>query len=411
LAPAPAYKSGVANPEDTDMPIINRIGEMAAEMAEWRHDFHMHPETAFEEVRTSGIVAEKLKSFGLDEVVTGIAKTGVVGVLHGKSGKSGRSVALRADMDALDMEEKNDFAHRSRNPGKMHGCGHDGHTTMLLGAAKYLAETRNFDGTVYFVFQPAEEGQGGGLKMVEEGLFDRFPAQSVYAMHNWPELPMGKAAVRAGPMMAAADRFVITVSGKGGHAALPHHCIDPVVISAQIILAAQTLVSRNTDPLDQAVVSIPMVHGGSAFNVIPDSVELCGTVRSFKPETRTRLHEGLAKLAAGIAESMGGAAVTRFTEGYPPTVNTEAEAGIFGHVAAKILGEDNVVRNPEPCMGAEDFSYMLEARPGAYLWLGQAGKQGGCMVHNPRYDFNDEILPVGASFWAELVHELLPAGR
>lgn len=388
------------------MPIINRIGEMQTEMTEWRHDFHAHPELAFEEIRTSGIVVEKLTEWGVDEVYEGIGKTGVVGVLHGKE-KGDNSIGLRADMDALPMQEDNEFAHKSTIDGKMHACGHDGHTTMLLGAAKYLAETRNFKGKVFFIFQPAEEGYAGADAMIKDGLFEKFKIDEVYGMHNWPELPLGTMGVAKGPMMAAADRFIIKIKGKGGHAAMPHHCIDPVVIAAQIITAAQSLVSRMRDPQDPAVVSIPVIDGGTAFNVIPDDVTLKGTARTFKPETRTAIEEGLEKIAKNIAEAFGATIEYTYNKGYPPTVNHAQNAEIAADIGAKILGDDKIIRDVTPCMGAEDFAFMLEKKEGAYVWMGQESTGHGCMVHNTHYDFNDDILPLGASFWAEIVQDRL----
>ena len=389
------------------MPVINRIADFHADMTEWRHDFHAHPALGFEEVRTSGIVAEKLRGWGI-ETHTGIAKTGVVGVLHGAKGKTGRAIGLRADMDALPMTETNGFAHASTIPGKMHGCGHDGHTTMLLGAARYLAETRNFDGTVYLIFQPAEEGHGGGRVMVEEGLFERFPMESVYGMHNWPELGFGRIAAVNGPIMAASDRFTITVRGKGGHAAMPHFSIDPVPVAAQIVSAAQTLVSRKTDPFDQAVVSFTMINAGSAFNVIPDAVEICGTCRSLTPAVRERLEKGLETLSRGIAEAMGCSLDFHYLKNFPPTINTAAATEFAAGVAAKVVGGDKVDRDVNPSMGAEDFAFMLEKKPGCYIWLGADGGPNACHVHNPNYDFNDALLPIGATYWAQLVETALP---
>ncbi len=389
------------------MPIINSIAAMKEEMTEWRRDIHAHPEIAFEEVRTSNLVATKLEEWGI-EVHRDIAKTGVVGVLKGRDdGASGRSIGLRADMDALPMEEENDVPYKSTHPGKFHGCGHDGHTTMLLGAAKYLAETRNFAGTVNFIFQPAEEGEGGGRVMVEEGLFDRFPCDEVYGMHNWPKLDAGSVAVVPGPIMAAADVFEITVTAKGGHAAMPHLCNDPVVIAAQLVTAFQTLVSRNTDPLDSAVISVTQVHAGSAHNVIAEHAVLTGTVRTFRPETQDMVEEGMKRIAQGICDGFGAQVEFHYRRGYPATVNHEEQAAFAAGIARDVVGQENVIVDEEPVMGAEDFSYMLLQRPGAYLWLGQAGGPSACMVHNPRYDFNDEVLPIGASVFANMVETRL----
>ncbi|MEQ8964220.1 MAG: M20 aminoacylase family protein [Azospirillaceae bacterium] len=387
------------------MPVINSIAAVKDELTEWRRDIHAHPEIAFEEVRTSALVADKLRSWGI-EVHTGIARTGVVGVLHGR--KPGRAIGLRADMDALPMEEENTFEHRSQNPGRFHGCGHDGHTTMLLGAARYLAETRNFDGTVHFIFQPGEEGAGGGKLMVEEGLFDRFDCDEVYALHNWPDLPMGEAAVMPGPMMAASDDFFVEIRGKGGHAAMPHKCIDPVVVAAQLVTALQTLVSRRTDPLDAAVISVTKLEAGTATNVIPRVARLAGTKRTLLPETREAIERGIERMARSLADAFEVEVEVSFKHGYPPTVNTPENAGFAKRAVERVLGEGKVRETMAPSMGAEDFAYMLEKRPGAYVWVGQTGSELGCAVHNPRYDFNDDILPVGASVLATLVEERLP---
>lgn len=387
------------------MPIINSIAAMQDEMTAWRRDFHAHPETAYEEVRTSSIVAEKLASWGI-EVHRGLAETGVVGVLKGRGNGNG-SIGLRADMDALPMTEENDVPHKSTVPGKFHGCGHDGHTTMLLGAARYLAETRNFDGTVHFIFQPAEEGAAGGRRMVEEGLFDRFPCDEVYGMHNWPDLPAGVVGVRNGAIMAASDEFRITLRTTGGHAAMPHKCIDPVVIASQIVLAFQPLVSRRTDPLDASVISVTQFHAGSAFNVIASEAWMAGTVRTFRAETQDLIESGMRRIASALAEANGAEVEFTYRRGYPATVNHDRQADVFGDVAARVVGEDNVQRDVDPVMGAEDFSYMLLERPGAYLWLGQAGGPSACSVHNPRYDFNDDVLPIGASLLASLVETQL----
>eukprot|EP00939_MAST-03C_sp_MAST-3C-sp1_P002646 g2646.t1 len=384
------------------------IVEFAPEMTAWRHDFHMHPELGFEEFRTSQIVADKMESWGI-RVTREIATTGVVGTLEGRSNVSGRSIGLRADMDCLPMEEENTFDHKSTIPGKMHGCGHDGHTTMLLGAARYLASTRDFDGTVHFIFQPAEEGLGGGRVMVEdERLFDRFPCDEVYGMHNWPELPFGEIAVMEGPLMAAEDSFEITVRGKGGHAAMPHQTLDPIYMGAQLVTALQSLVSRNTDPVDSAVLSVTEFHAGSAFNVIAESAVLRGTIRTFEKSTRDRMQESLRTVSEGLASSMGGSVDIWYDRGYPATVNDANATERAATVATSIFGEAGVKRKILPTMGAEDFSYMLEQRPGCYMFLGQAGGPSGCMVHNPKYDFNDKCLPVGSTVFAELVEQLMP---
>lgn len=388
------------------MPVVNRIAEFHADMTEWRRDLHANPELAFQEHRTADIVAAKLARWGV-EVHRGLAGTGVVGTLRGQ-GHGNRAIGLRADMDALSITEATDLPYISRAPGTMHACGHDGHTTMLLGAARYLAETRNFDGTVHFIFQPAEEGKGGGRRMIEDGLFERFPVEAVYGLHNWPELPVGTIAVRNGPIMAAADQFTVAVSGQGAHAAMPHLGVDPVVVAAHIITAAQTLVSRGTDPADTAVVSVTMVNAGSAFNVIPGEVQLHGTVRTFRPETRDRIEAQLDRLATSIAAGFGATAQLTYNRNYPVTANSPAETEVAGRVAACVVGESGVVWNPNPSMAAEDFGFMLEARPGSYVWLGQGGVAEGRRLHNPRYDFNDEVLPIGASYWAMLVETTLP---
>ncbi|HLT02900.1 MAG TPA: M20 aminoacylase family protein [Geminicoccaceae bacterium] len=389
------------------MAIINRIGDFHDDMTAWRRDLHAHPELGFEEVRTSAFVAEKLRSFGLDEVHTGLARTGVVGVLRAGSGRD--AIGLRADMDALPIEEATGRPYASTVPGKMHACGHDGHTTMLLGAARYLAETRNFDGTVYFIFQPAEEMQGGGRVMVEEGLFERFAAARVFGMHNWPRMPLGTFAMRAGPIMAAADRVEIRLIGQGGHGAMPHLCRDPVVAGAQIVTALQTVVARNVDPVAQGVVSITQFHGGDADNVIPQEVTLRGTIRSFAPEVRDLLERRVGEIARVVAQAHEVRADVTYTRGYPATINSEAETAQAAAAAADVVGEDRVDRAAPPVMGAEDFAYMLEQRPGAYVFMGVGGDESAPTLHSPDYDFNDEALPYGASYWARLVEQLLPA--
>ncbi|KAA0575944.1 M20 aminoacylase family protein [Azospirillum sp. Sh1] len=390
------------------MPINNRIAAFQDDMTAWRRDIHAHPELGFEEERTSDIVAAKLAEFGIT-VHRGLGGTGVVGTLKGLGTGSGRTIGLRADMDALPMPEANDFDHASRHAGKMHACGHDGHTTMLLGAARYLAETRNFDGTVHFIFQPAEEGLGGAKRMIDDGLFRQFDCEQVYGLHNWPELPAGQIAVHPGPVMAAANQFEIHVTGHGAHAAMPHRGIDPVLVSAHIVTAAQSLVSRGTNPADSAVVSITVVEAGTAANVIPDSARMLGTMRTFTEENHRRIQEQFARLVSSIAEGLGAKAELRFRPGYPATVNSEPEARIAATAAAKVVGEENVVWAPDPTMAAEDFGYMLKERPGAYIWLGHGGHRGpSCRLHNPHYDFNDAILTTGASYWASLVETILP---
>jgi hippurate hydrolase len=390
------------------MPVVNRIAEFHPDMQAWRREIHANPETAFEEVKTAEFVARRLGEFGI-AVHRGLAGTGVVGTLEGRGGGNGRAIALRADMDALDVLEKNGFAHASRNPGKMHACGHDGHTAMLLGAARYLAETRNFSGTVHFIFQPAEENEGGGRVMVEQGLFKQFPAEAVYGLHNMPGVPVGKICVRAGPMMASADNFEIAVQGRGSHAAFPHLGVDCVVAAAGIVGALQSVVARATDPLESLVVSVTQIHGGDTWNVLPDQVVLRGTARAFKPEIQKGIRPAIERVARGVAAAHGAAiADFRYLEGYPPTVNTAPETDKAAAAAAAVVGADNVVRDPAPCMGAEDFAFLLQARPGSYVWLGNGPTAGNCLLHNPHYDFNDEILALGASYWVTLVEQQLP---
>jgi amidohydrolase len=380
-----------------------------AELVHIRRDIHANPELGFEETRTSQLVADKLGEYGV-EVHRGLAKTGVVGVIKGKKHSSGRAIGLRADMDCLPMHETGGVPHKSKVAGRMHACGHDGHTTMLLGAARYLAQTRNFDGTVNLIFQPAEEGGGGGRMMVEEGLFKRFPVDAVYALHNWPGLPVGKIAVRPGAMMAATDEIKLKVRGRGGHAALPHLAVDSVVVTAHIITALQTIASRNANPVDALVVSICSMQTSQvgAYNVIPAHVELVGTVRSFSPEMRELAEKRIQEIATCVAQGLGASAEVEYRRGYPATVNTEKEAVFAAQVGEKVFGKGNVVTDGEPTMGGEDFSYMLQARPGAYVFLGQGGAQGGCFLHNPGYDFNDEVIPLGAGYLAALVEESLP---
>ena len=379
-----------------------------AELVHIRRDIHANPELGFEETRTSQLVADKLQEYGV-EVHRGLAKTGVVGVIKGKK-DSGRAIGLRADMDCLPMHETSEVPHKSKVAGRMHACGHDGHTTMLLGAARYLAQTRNFDGTVNLIFQPAEEGGGGGRVMVEEGLFKKFPVDAVYALHNWPGLPPGKIAVRPGPMMAATDEIKIKVRGRGGHAALPHLAADPVLATAHIITALQTIASRNANPIDALVVSVCSMQTSQvgAFNVIPGHVELIGTVRSFSPEMRELAEKRIKEIATSVAQGLGASAEVEYRRGYPATVNTEKEAAFAAQVGEKVFGKGNVVTDGEPTMGGEDFSYMLQAKPGAYVFLGQGGQQGGCYLHNPGYDFNDEVIPLGAGYLAALAEESLP---
>jgi amidohydrolase len=387
---------------------VERIRSFHPELKALRRDIHAHPELAFEESRTSSLVAERLKGWGI-EVHTGLAKTGVVATIRGKKA-GGRAIGLRADMDCLPIDESNTFEHKSKNKGRMHACGHDGHTTMLLGTARYLAETRNFDGTAYLIFQPAEEGGGGGQVMVKEGLFERFPANEVYAIHNYPGLPAGTMAVRAGPVMAATDEVEVIVRGRGGHAAFPHLTVDPVVVAAQVITALQTLTSRSLDPVDAMVLSLCSMQTSQtgAFNVIPDSVRMLGTVRTFKPQTRDMAEKRIAEMAGKVAEAFGATADVRYTRGYPATINTPAESQFAARVGERIFGKGKVITEFDPVMGGEDFSYMLLARPGAYVFLGQGGGPSACFLHNPNYDFNDEVIPLGAGYLAALVEEALP---
>ncbi|MDQ7774283.1 MAG: M20 aminoacylase family protein [Elusimicrobiales bacterium] len=385
------------------MNIPEEIKKLVPEMKAWRHELHARPETAFEEKWTSAFIAEKLKSFGL-EPHTGLAGTGVVATL--KAGASKKAVALRADMDALPLKETNDFAHRSVNEGRMHGCGHDGHVAMLLGAAKYLASKKDFDGTVHFIFQPAEEGGGGAGKMVDEGLFEKFPCDAVYGLHNWPALPLGQFGLRPGPMMASSDKFEIELGGKGCHAAMPHTGTDLVLVAASIIQELHTIVSRSVDPLEPAVVSVAHVKAGDGvYNVMPGSVLLRGTARAFSTEVQDIVERRIREICAGITAAHGARAEVKYTRNYPPTVNDEAQAALCAEVAEKMAGKDAVIA-VKPVMGAEDFSFMLRARPGCYVFAG-SGEGDPAPLHNPRFDFNDNLLPVGAAYWSALVSKVL----
>ena len=386
------------------MPIIPEVLELADELTATRRDIHAHPELGFEEQRTSDIVAARLAEYGC-EVHRGLATTGVVGTI--RKGNSLRAIGLRADMDCLPMQELNEFAHRSTDDGKMHACGHDGHTTMLLGAAKYLSKTRNFDGTVHFIFQPGEEGHGGGRVMVQQGLFDKFPCDAVFAMHNKAGIAVGNMATTLGPLLAASDRFDLKVKGRGTHAAHPYSGNDPFVIAAQIVLALQTIPSRNVDPIDSAVISVGFMRGGSAYNVIPAEVHIGGTVRSFRPEVQDLLERRMGEVARGAAAMHGATCEFAYRRNYPATINHADEARFAAGVAAEICGADKVTTTIAPSMGGEDFSYMLQARPGAMLWLGNGPGEGGCLLHNARYDFNDTALPVGVSFFARLAERFL----
>lgn len=388
------------------MPVINSIAAMQVEMAEWRQDIHAHPELAFEEVRTSALVAEKLESWGI-KVTRGLGKTGLVGTLEGREPGS-RSIGLRADMDALPLQELNDLPYKSTFDGKMHACGHDGHTATLLGAAKFLAENPNFKGTIHFIFQPAEEGFAGAKAMIKDGLFERFPCDEVYGLHNAPHMEFGKIGVMAGPMMAAADTFDIAIQGRGGHGAFPQTSVDPVLIGSQIVTALQSIVSRNTDPQKSGVISVTRFHAGEAFNVIPDDALLGGTVRTFDPKVQEMIIGRMEAVATGIATALGGSAELRYRRGYPVTVNPAENADYAADAAKAVVGEEQVLRDIAPVMGAEDFSYMLQERPGCYIWLGQGGQVGGeGALHHPRYNFNDDALPIGASYFVNLVEQRL----
>jgi len=387
------------------MPIINRIAAFHPEMTEWRHDLHAHPELSMQEARTSEIVRNKLGAFGVDEIITGMAGHGVVGVI--RNGASKRAIGLRADMDALPLHEETGLPHASRNPGVMHACGHDGHTTMLLGAAKYLAETRNFDGTVFLIFQPAEEFQAGGEKMVKDGLFERCPMDKVFGLHNWPQAKTGTFLWRTGPVMAAVGFFDIVITGKGSHGAFPHDGIDSIVVSAQIINALQTIVSRSIPPIEGGVVSIGSISGGEAYNILPERVAMKGTARWFKPEVGERIEARLRQVTEGIAASFGATADIKFHRHAPATVN-DAEATMLAvDAATAIAGAEGVREMPTPTMGGEDFAFMLNAKQGAYLMLGAGRGPHDPLPHHPKYDFNDDILPIGASWWATLVERQL----
>ncbi|MBJ6610178.1 MAG: amidohydrolase [Candidatus Thiothrix moscowensis] len=386
------------------LPVIASDAALHQQMQAWRRDIHQHPETAYEEFRTSKVVAERLREFGL-EVHTDIGGTGVVGVLRGKYAGD-RHVGLRADMDALPLTELNTFAHASCHHGKMHGCGHDGHTTMLLGAAAALAENPEFAGTVYFIFQPAEEAWAGAKRMIEEGLFTRFPIEEVYGMHNWPGIPAGHFAVHPGAVMASTDSFDIEITGRGGHAAMPDTLTDPVLVAGHIITGVQSIVARNLRPVDSGVVSITRMVGGSAYNVVPETVTLHGTIRTLAEAQRTLIRQRLQTLVEHTAQAFGANAVVRFTPGYPATINRPANAQTCYQVAVELVGEACVEWNPPPSMGAEDFAYMLQQRPGAYIWIGNGDAQESRPLHNPHYDFNDRILPLGASYWVRLVQHL-----
>jgi amidohydrolase len=377
-----------------------------------RRDLHAHPELGFEEHRTARVVQENLAQLGIVHH-TGIGKTGIVAVIPGRSTASGRSVGLRADMDALPLLEENEFAHKSRYEGRMHGCGHDGHTTMLLAAARYLHETRNFDGTAYLIFQPGEEGYAGAKAMIGDGLFERFPAEQIFALHNWPGLPAGRIGITPGYAMAAADRIEITIDGRGGHGAHPHTVIDPVLVAGHIITAAQSIVSRNVSPIDTAVVSLCAMHAGhpGAMSVVPSHAKLVGTVRTFKPATQDMIEKRLTELVRSIGAAFGAVATLNYERVYPATLNHDRQAMFAADVAETLVGADNVERDLDPSMGSEDFSFMLQVRPGAFARLGQGGAEGGCFLHNSKYDFNDAVIPLGAGYLAALAEAAMPLPR
>ena len=390
------------------MPIVNRFAELQDEIAGWRRDIHAHPELQFDVHRTAELVADRLRDFGLDEVATGIGKTGVAGVIKGRSNGSGKVVGLRADMDALPIHEATELDYASTVPGKMHACGHDGHTAMLLGAAKYLSETRNFDGTVVVIFQPAEEGGGGGRVMVEDGLMDRYGIQEVYGMHNMPGMAVGEFAIRPGPMMAATDEYVIDIEGYGGHAARPHMTVDPTVVGAQIILAIQSIVSRNVDPVENGVVSVTTFHAGDdALNVIPQTARLIGTTRTLSEKVRKLVERRMEEVVEHTAKAMGAKATLGYQRNYPVLVNDSERVEFAAGVARDVAGEGRVDADAAPLMGAEDFAYMLNVRPGAYIFTGNGET---APVHHPEYNFNDEAIPVGCSYWVRLVETAMPAG-
>ena len=392
--------------------VFAQIAEFHPELTAFRRDLHAHPELGFEEVYTSARVREALERCGVDEIHTGIGKTGLVAVIKGRQSSSGRMIGLRADMDALPMTEHNEFAWKSSKAGLMHGCGHDGHTTMLVGAARYLAATRNFDGTAVLIFQPGEEGFAGARIMIEDGLFDRFPVQAVYGMHNWPSMRPGTIGIRPGPMMAAADRITIDINGRGGHGAHAYMTVDPVVVSAHIITAIQSIVSRNTNPIDSAVISICAMQAGDmgAFSVVPGKASLVGTVRTFSPDVQDMVERRLSELCSAVALGFGASASVHYERIYPATVNSYDEAVFAADVAESLVGADHVVRDMAPSMGAEDFSFMLQVKPGAYLRIGQGAENGvgSCFLHNTRYDFNDDILPLGSALHASLVEHAMP---
>jgi amidohydrolase len=389
------------------MPVLNRIAGFAPEMSEWRQWLHLHPELAFDLPETSAFVAQRLRDFGVDEIHEGIATSGIVALIHGKEASDAPAIGLRADMDALPIMEATGLEYASENPGRMHACGHDGHTTMLLGAARYLAETRNFSGTVALIFQPAEEEGGGAGVMVKEGVMERFNIGQVYGLHNRPNVPLGDFQTSSGPLLAAVDTFDIHIEGQGGHAARPHQCVDPVVAAASMVMALQTIVSRNVPPMEKIVISVTQIHTGSKDNIVPQQAYIQGTVRSYSEEVQALVMRRMREIVDGQAASFGVSAKLEYATEYPATVNHPEQARLAADVASALMGEDRVERETEAEMGAEDFAYFLKSRPGAYLFLGQGESAG---LHHPEYNFNDEVAPVGASFFAHLVEKLAPAG-
>jgi amidohydrolase len=386
------------------MPIVNRVADLHDEITAWRRDLHAHPELQFDVHRTAASVAEKLRAFGCDEVITGIGRTGVVGIIRGAKGDGRKVIGLRADMDALPINEANDLPYKSTVPGKMHACGHDGHTAMLLGAARYLTETRNFAGTAVVIFQPAEEGGGGGREMVKDGMMERFAIEEVYGMHNFPGIPLGEFAIRSGPIMAADDRIYIDIEGRGSHAAKPHQSVDSILVGAQIINQLQSIVSRNVDPLDSAVVSICQFNAGSADNVIPQTARLSGTARSLSPEVQDLLEVRVREVVEGTAKLYGAKVTLVYKRDYPVTQNYPQQTAFAADVAAQVVGNERVDRATPPVMGAEDFSFMLNARPGAFIFVGNGERAG---LHHPNYNFNDATIPFGTSYWIKLVETAL----
>ena len=391
------------------MSTIANKSDLHEQMVTWRHHLHQHPELSFKEKMTSDYIASVLQSHDI-EIHRGLAVTGIIATVHGQ--RDGNVIGLRADMDALPIQELNDFSYKSVHEGKMHACGHDGHSTMLLGAAIYLKENNDFSGTVHFIFQPAEEGGGGGRVMLEEGIFDKFPCQAVYGMHNFPGIAEGQFAVHDTAVMAANETLKINIKGKGGHAAMPDQCIDPVVVGAQIISALQSVVARNVAPLNSAVVSITMVNAGFVSNVVPDDMQLTGSLRYFSKEVGDEVKDKIKNIVEGVSQSMGASATFESVGNYPATINIPKHAELCANAAAMVVGENNVLRNEQPTMGSEDFAFLLNASEGAYIWIGNGlvpedSPKGGCMLHNTQYDFNDEILPIGASYWVQLVQNIL----